>query len=314
MALSNSNGKTCSHSQDDLMLHFYGELPEEAIADLEARLVLCEHCREHFASLKRLEDVIPKTPSVQIEAHVLQSIRNSTSSRLSKLSSPSPSIRLIPRVHRGLQWGVVTAVVLFAFFIGRSSLDQTTGQAQLAANEIDHFSSIDYNANSGIVRIEFDSKRVEGGIEDENIQLLLGQALTNDADPSARFRAAQTVSEWDPVSKLPDEGLVQALQQVLNTDPNDGMKLYALKAIGALFVTVSLPESLHNDLITVLLQSKNSALRMEAMALLTRSEMLDMDLLPIFEAATADQNPLIRNRAEDVLSGFQGERPLEVIQ
>ena len=307
----------CSHNQEDLILHFYGELEEAQRPEIEARLIVCEACKHHYDALGSIQNEIPREPSVTLDDATLSAIRAATSSRLASEVKSRPRISLMPRLAPRMQWGMVAAIVLVSFFVGRSSF-QTEGPAMLAGLGSDtRVSNVDFNSSTGQVQIKFDDvdrSTVEGNYEDRDIQSLLGSTLIQTADPASRLRTVRSVSEWTPVSVEPDESLVSALQQVLNTDTNDGIRLHALKALRALFVSVPVPESLKNDLITVLLHGENSAMRIEAMYLLIESQLIDQDMVPIMEAASQDNNPLIRYKADEMLLGLDEATPLEVIQ
>ena len=92
--------KRCSHNQDDLVLHFYGELEESESAVVEARITMCDGCKTAYDSLVRLENTVPRTPAVTLSDEVMESIRQSTGARVRALSETQrSSYSLIPRIQ-----------------------------------------------------------------------------------------------------------------------------------------------------------------------------------------------------------------------
>lgn len=224
---------------------------------------------------------------------------------------------LIPGFSRSSQWAMVFGMILIAFIAGRGTL-QPAGYAGNPLEEIpSRVSGIDYNASDGLVQIQFERSTqgiVEGGIRDLRVQSLLGSALRDDENPAGRLSAARVVSESNFLDIRPDPGLISALQVVLETESNQGIRLQAIKALRSLFVAIPVSEDLKRQLFDVLLKDPNSAVRIEAMDLLTRSELVTLEMKSILESARTDLNPLIRRKAEVVLEKMETSGLLEDIQ
>ncbi|NQV73792.1 hypothetical protein HQ496_11775 [bacterium] len=310
--------KRCSHSQDDLILHYYGELEESESAVIEARIVICDGCKAAYDSLVQLENTLPRTPSVSLSDEVLESIRQSTGARVRALSEKkSSSYSLIPGFKRGPQWAMVAASVALAFMVGRSSIEPGVFSDALPLEAPSRISAIDYDAAQGMVQIQYEQSsmgQINGGIHDNEIQTLLGSAILDDENPAGRLRAAQILSASSFLEIQPDQKLIDAFQAVLASERNPGIRLQIVKALQAIFVRIPISEELKAQLFELLISDPNTAVRLEVLDLLTQSERTSIELKAILEAAQSDMNPLIRRRAEEALGGFQTADLLEDIK
>ena len=310
--------KRCSHSQDDLILHFYGELEESESAVVEARMMICDGCKAAYDSMVLLEKTVPRTPAINLSDDVLESIRHSTSARVRSISDKQQSsYSLIPGFKRGPQWAMVAASVLLAFVVGRSSIKPDVFTDALPLEAPSRISAIDYDAVQGMVQIQYEQSsmgQINGGIHDNEIQTLLGSAILDDENPAGRLRAAQILSASSFLEIQPDQKLIDAFQAVLASERNPGIRLQIVKALQALFVRIPISDELKSQLFELLISDPNTAVRLEVLELLTQSERTSIEMKAIYEAAQSDINPLIRRRAEEALSGFQTADLLEDIK
>ena len=308
---------TCSHSQDELVLHFHGELDAQLAAVISARLLICESCRESFETLEALSLVVPRRPTVVLEEDTLAAIRSATSARLSAVNRNKQSYSLIPGLRRSTQWGFVTAMVFLAFIVGRSSFQPQSLTQALPLDPPSRISAIDYDAAQGMVQIQYEQSslgQVRGAVHDSKVQTLLGSAILDEDNPAGRLRAAQILSESNFLELLPDHELTNAFQSVLETEKNPGIRLQIIKALKSLFVQIPLTSSLKEQLYTLLINDTNTAVRLEVLDLLTQNERASIEMRTILELAQGDMNPLIRRKAQEALDGLQETGPLEEVK
>lgn len=310
--------KRCSHNQDDLVLHFYGELEESESAVVQARITMCDGCKTAYDSLVRLENTVPRTPAVTLSDEVMESIRQSTGARVRALSETQrSSYSLIPGFKRGPQWAMVAASVVLAFVVGRSSTGPAVFTDALPLEAPSKISAIDYDAVQGVVQIQYEQSsigQINGAVHDNEIQTLLGSAIMDDDNPAGRLRAAQILSASSFLEIQPDQKLIDAFQAVLASERNPGIRLQIVKALQAIFVRIPLSEELKAQLFELLISDPNTAVRLEVLDLLTQSERTSIEMKAILEAAQSDMNPLIRRRAEEALGGFETADLLEDIK
>ncbi len=309
-------GNTCSHNKDDLVLYFYDEMDDQQRADIEARMVVCSSCKEAFASMESLSLTVPRSPSIEIDATTLDAIRNATSRRLQAEQASYRSRLLIPRLGHRMQWSAIAVAAVAIFFIGRISID-TSSLAPTVASDLAsqaHVSDIDFDSDRGLVQIQYESAlqtSITGDMSDSRVQALLGRALMDGENPGSRLSAARAVSEANFLGIRPDQSLITALLQVLSTETNGGIKLQTLKALNSLHRSAPVAEDVKQHLVDILLTDANSALRIEALKVLTRSELVSIEMQSVLEAARQDNNPFIRRQATNALIEFEQTTRLE---
>ena len=310
---------SCSHDREDLILFYYDELPATNKKDIEARLAICPNCREQLASLQSLEAIVPRSPSIEITDETLTAIREATSRRIAEVaprrngSSSWSGLSLVPR------FAVAASVLMAVFFLGRLSGGVQSDQslAVFGDSEDTQISDISFDPESGIVQIQYQEARptsIEADISDERIQTLLRQALRDQDDPGSRLRAVRAVSEANFMNAAPDPALVDAMKEVLLVETNEGIRLQTLKALNSLHAGMPVGDELKTTLIDLLTQEQSSAIRMEALQLLTRSELASLELQSALQSARQDLNPFIRRQAEAALTEFETTSRLEDIQ
>ncbi len=322
----------CKHDKKDLVLHYYSELSEAATADVDVRLKVCPACAEYYAEFSGMEAIIPRSPSVEPDESVMTAVRAVTARRLREREGEQ-SRRLEPRgfVLPGpirSRLSLVTALVVFAFLGGRwSTSSNQTGISVFDAPSIADISDIAYDAETGTVRIKYrtvSASSIDGSFEDSRVRSLVEHALVNRDNPSTRLRAVKLLNMMDVEQIRPDAGLVSALAVILKDDPNSGMKLQAIGALRRIHEGAALDKEMTELLLGILDSSDNSALRIEALELLTASELARQDLNRVLTRASRDENSFIRFRALAALDdmppvgmprdGMQGTIPLDQIK
>ena len=315
---------SCSHSREDLVLYHYDELGASARADMDSRLKACPACRDQLEGLRELEFSVPRTPSVQIDDDVLSGIRMSTTRRLrEEAARPASRFRWaawpsMPRLALAL------GAVVIVFFLGR----MTAGDASLPQLMADlprtglpsadaRISDISVDRETGIVQISWEESRpvsIQAELSDSRVQALLSQALLDESNPGGRLRAVRAVSQVEAIQAEPDPALTGALEGVLFTESNEGIRLQTLKALGSLHRATPISSSLKTKLIDMLKNERNPAVRIEVLNLLTNNELTSMELQDALQQARKDVNPFIRSQAEAVLAELETSQPLESVE
>lgn len=120
-------------TDDDLVLHYYGEMSEAAEQRACAHLETCETCRSNLAALQRVMAAIDSAPVPEPDAWFEQR----TWARLESSLSESPRAAAIPRTAwalpwRAMAWGAATALVIIAAFVaGQFSSNNVAPQQQV---------------------------------------------------------------------------------------------------------------------------------------------------------------------------------------
>ncbi|TDI70054.1 MAG: HEAT repeat domain-containing protein [Bacteroidetes bacterium] len=310
---------SCKHDKKDLILHFYGELDGVESAKIDARLQECFACEEYYTGLVSLETAVPRSPSVEPDETVMAAIRQATGRRLREIAGQR-SRRLEPRraissVPIWARVSVVTVAVVLVFVGGRFSGGGTAAPSSDPSNlVIADISDIVFDNMTGQIRVDYRTlgvNSVSGSLADEKIRMLLNYALTNADNPATRLRAMKMLDMLDPDVVEPDPQLVTALGGIIRDDPNNGMKLRAITALRKIFSGTELDKDLSDLLMKILDTSPNSALRIEALRVLTESELARQDLIRVLVRAARDENSAIRFQARTAIDELDGTIPLE---
>ncbi|MDA0378946.1 MAG: zf-HC2 domain-containing protein [Bacteroidetes bacterium] len=309
---------TCQQHREDLVLYHYDELGQAARADLEAHMASCGACRAHLEDLRQLEARIPRLPSVSLDESALESIRDAATLRLLDEGFPSTPARPGLRLVR-LKWAVAACIAIATFVAGRYSVGD--GVAAFDSPDIPvlgaRISDIEFDTESGMVQISWEESRpvtLRADLEDARVQSLLSQALEDQDNPGSRLRALRAMSQATLPQTAPDPVLVDALESVLRTEGNEGIRLQTVKALHIINGRAPLPEPLKQLLIVMLSEERSPAIRLEVLQLLVSSEQASMQWWEALQAARSDANPLIRRQAESALAGMESTQPLEQVQ
>jgi hypothetical protein len=115
-------------TDDELVLHYYGEMNEAAEARACAHLDQCVECREHLQQLQRVMAAIDSVPVPEPDAFFEQR----TWAKL------QPSITKVPRARawalpwRAIAWGAAAALVIIAAFVAGQFTSQPAAPLQTA--------------------------------------------------------------------------------------------------------------------------------------------------------------------------------------
>jgi len=313
--------QNCTHNKEDLVLYYYNETDEAASADVDARLQVCQVCKQYYASLGEMEMVVPRRPSLEPDDAVMSSIRAATASRLREISTASrPQLRLATgRVSLAIfrRLTVVASVLALVFIGGLFAGGSGALELENSSDRLASISDVQYDESTGLINVHYRTERqsmISGTLGDAGIRSMLEMALTDESNPAARLRATKLLAQIDYYPIEPSSDFVSALEKILVADRNVGMQLHAVKALQKVHGDRQLPEYLSLTLMEMLESSPNSALRIEILELLTQSEVARQGMARLLERATTDENSYIRNRARVALDEMDRSVPLEELQ
>lgn len=121
-------------TDDDLVLHYYGEMEGPTRATMHRHLDACEDCRERFATLQRVLAVVETVPAPALP----ESFERVVWARLEPaLPKPRGWFSWLLATPPNLAW-VATILLLIAgaFFAGRLSRSDTTGATLVTAEQV----------------------------------------------------------------------------------------------------------------------------------------------------------------------------------
>ena len=299
---------TCEKIRTQLSLLLYGELSFDEEEAVDAHLEGCAECR---AALEREREVHAAFDQAEIEppASALWEARQSLQKRIAAERAPASRAGWWDRFldTAWLKPAGAMALVMIGFlgarlapglgleFMGMSLADPWGAQ---------HVRSVEPAPDGGI-QIVLDETRqrvVSGGLDDQNIRVLLLSAAKDPSDPGLRYETVGILNDRAQATEVRDT-LIYALEH----DENAGVRL---KAMDGLRPFVRQPE-VRKALAGVLLSDGNPGMRTQAIDLLTQGvgestdntgNGLDRDIIgTLQELMNTEDNAYVRQRGQRVL-------------
>jgi hypothetical protein len=299
----------CEKVRPQLSLLLYGELSFDEEETVDAHLESCAECR---AALERERALHAAFDRVEAEppASVLWDARQNLRERIAAEQGPAGSRRvgwwdqLLDA--RWLRSAGALALVTIGFFGARFAPDLGLGAVGMSLTDPggQRVRSVEPGPNGGI-QIVLDETRqrvVSGGLDDQNIRVLLLSAAKDPSDPGLRYETVGILNDRAQAAEVRDT-LIYALEH----DENAGVRL---KAMDGLKPFVGQPD-VRKALAGVLLSDGNPGMRTQAIDLLTQGvgesgnapgNALDRDMIgTLQELMNRENNAYVRQRGQRVL-------------
>ncbi|MCU1337399.1 MAG: putative transrane anti-sigma factor [Bryobacterales bacterium] len=314
------NGKndSCEMIRTQLAMLLYGELSFDEEEAVDAHLESCAECR---AALDRERVLHAAFDQAEIEppAQVLWESRQNLQERIASEHALTSSRganwwdqfvdALMLRPANGSGWmkpAGALALVTLGFLAARVVPNAGVGVVGMSMADpgAQRVRSVEPAPNGGI-QIVLDETRqriVSGGLDDQNIRVLLLSAAKDPSDPGLRYETVGILNDRAQTAEVRDT-LIYALEH----DENAGVRL---KAMDGLKPFVLQPE-VRKALAGVLLSDGNPGMRTQAIDLLTQGvgestgnigNALDRDVIgTLQELMNRENNAYVRQRGQRVL-------------
>ena len=299
---------TCEKVREQLSMLLYGELSFDQEETVDAHLESCAECR---AALERERELHAAFDQVEAEppASVLWESRQNLQRQIAAEHAPPHRVswwdRFLDTAWLKPVGGL--ALLTIGFMAARvvPGLVPSLGLGVTGMSLMDpgaqRVRSVEPGPNGGI-QIVLDETRqrvVSGGLDDQNLRVLLLSAAKDPSDPGLRYETVGILNDRAQAAEVRDT-LIYALEH----DENAGVRL---KAMDGLKPFVKQPE-VRKALAGVLLSDGNPGMRTQAIDLLTQgvgesnSNSLDRDIIgTLQELMNSENNAYVRQRGERVL-------------
>ena len=293
----------------------YGELSFDEEGAVDAHLEGCAECR---AALERERQMHAAFDEVEIDppASVLWESRQNLQRRIAAEHAPAHRVSWWDQFldAKWLRSAGALALLSIGFFGARMFPNLGLGVTgmSLADPGAQRVRSVGPAANGGvqIVLDETRQRTVSGGLDDQNIRVLLLSAAKDASDPGLRYETVGILNDRAQAAEVRDT-LIYALEH----DENAGVRL---KAMDGLKPFVKQPE-VRKALTGVLLSDGNPGMRTQAIDLLTQGvgestadstgNALDRDIIgTLQELMNSENNAYVRQRGERVLQLVNASR------
>jgi hypothetical protein len=295
---------TCEKVREQLSLLLYGELSFDEEGAVDTHLEGCTECR---AALEREREIHAAFDRAEIEppASVLWESRQNLQRQIAAEHAPVYRVSWWDQFldTRWLKSAGALALLSIGFFGARMFPNLGLGVTGMSLMDpgAQRVRSVEPAPNGG-VQIVLDETRqrvVSGGLDDQNIRVLLLSAAKDPSDPGLRYETVGILNDRAQTAEVRDT-LIYALEH----DENAGVRLKAMDGVKPFVQQAEVRKALAG----VLLSDGNPGMRTQAIDLLTQgvgdstSNGLDRDVIgTLQELMNHENNAYVRQRGERVL-------------
>jgi hypothetical protein len=304
----------CEWVQQNIMLHVYDELADDARYELDQHVARCEACAAELAAAGEFRQTMATVTVVEPSPNLLTSSRMRLQEAL-ETTQPGgfwTRVTFDPGVwFRQMRFSpALAAVLLLAGFGGGTALTfqvmkgsgptvdpGTPAGAPSAEANITGIRSVTPEPGTNRVNIKYDTVKTEetaGSLNDARIQQLLLFAAQNNTNSGVRVDSVDLLRQ-----RMNDSRVREALVYTLRYDNNPGVRLKALEGLGSYVkddvrVRDAVLETLTND--------ANPGLRTEALQILEPVSADASVRATLERLAAKDSNKFIRDQSRAQLA------------
>jgi len=305
----------CEWVRENIVLHVYGELADDARHELEQHIARCADCaaelkaEQEFHALLSQDRAMDPSPNLLAASRMrLQEALETTSQgawwhrlafdpanwlRQMRFSPALASVILI----LGFAGGVGTTVKLYGGRpSGPTAINPSPTQPSSDAS-IAGINSISQDPGTSQISIKYNTvstQEASGSLNDQRIQQLLLYAARNNYNSGVR------VDSVDLLAQRPGDTQVrEALMYALQNDTNPGVRLKSLDALGNYVKTDT---NVRDAVLRALVNDSNSGVRIEALRLIEPVKADGSVRGVLMALAAKDQSTYIKSQARTMLA------------
>ncbi len=304
----------CEWVRENITLHVYGELADDARHELEQHVVRCADCAAELKSEQEFHAVLSQDRAAEPTPNLLAASRMRLQEGLETAEpggfwrrlvfdpavwlrqvSFSPALASVILIL-GFAGGVGTTYRVF----GRPSpgpIAGTTATPTPAEASITGIRSITQDPGSDKINIKYDTVstlETQGSMNDQRIQQLLLFAARNNYNSGVRMDSVDLLTQKPDVSQVRD-----ALIYALRYDTNPGVRLKALDGLGG-FVKDDV--RVRDVVLEALVNDSNPGVRTEALRLIEPVKADGSVRGVLMTLSAKDQSQYIKSQARTMLA------------
>jgi HEAT repeats len=306
----------CDWTKENVVLHIYGELADDAKFEFEQHVRHCLGCRRELEAALELKDSMAAAPVKEVSPSFLaanrmqlqealehaEQSRNIFSSFVFDATGWFHQIKLAPALTAalliiGFAGGVGTTYRMMADHGG--GLIPTPTPAPYAEANIAGFESITPTANSNQVQIKYNTLQpqvLNGSSDDPRIRQLLVLAARSTRNPAIVLDSIDVLTHGSE-----DNAVREVLIEALRYDKNPGVRL---KSLDALKSYVRDDVHVRDAVVESLLHDNNAGVRQEAISLLDAVKADSSVRSALTVLADRDPNKFIREESKRYLASM----------
>jgi hypothetical protein len=302
----------CEWVRENITLHVYGELADDARHELEQHVARCADCAAELKAEQQLHAVL----SQEREAEPTPNLLAASRMRLQEALETAEQGRFWHRLAfdpanwlRQIRFSpaLASAILILGFAGGVGTAYKVTGHPAAggtnvaaptsAEASITGIRSITQDPSTNTVNIQYDTvttQKAEGSMSDQRIQQLLLFAARNNYNSGVRMDSVDLLTQKPDVSQV-REALVYALRY----DTNPGVRLKALDGLGSF---VKNDTRVRDVVLEALVNDSNPGVRTEALRLIEPVKADGSVRGVLMTLAAKDQSQYIKSQARTMLA------------
>ena len=303
----------CEWVRQNITLHVYGELADDARHELEQHVARCADCAAELKAEQQFHALLSQDRAADPSPNLLASSRMRLQDALETAKQGGFLHRLAFDPANWLRQvrfspALASAILVLGFAGGVGTTYKIYGTRPTAIAEpsqastpnessIAGISSITQDPGSNQISIKYNTvstQEAQGSLNDQRIQQLLLYAARNNYNSGVR------VDSVDLLAKEPGDMQVrEALMYALQNDTNPGVRLKSLDALGNY---VKNDTNVRDAVLRALVNDTNSGVRIEALRLLEPVKADGSVRGVLIALAAKDQSTYIKSQARTLLA------------
>jgi hypothetical protein len=304
----------CEWVRQNIVLHVYGELADDACHELEQHVARCADCAVKLKAEQDFHAMLSQDRAPEPSPNLLASSRMRLQEALETAKQGGFLSRLTFDPANWLRQvrfspALASAILIVGFAGGmgtafkvipheQPSPISTIPVAQPATDaSIAGISSITQDPGTNQISIKYNTlstQEAQGSLNDQRIQQLLLYAARNNYNSGVRVDSVDLLAQ-----KTSDMQVRDALIYALQNDTNPGVRLKSLTALGNY---VKDDANVRDAVLRALVNDSNSGVRIEALHLLEPVEADGSVRGVLMTLAARDQSQYIRSQARTMLA------------
>ena len=300
----------CEWVQENILLHIYNELQDDARYELEQHVARCAECAAELKASRQLQASLSQFPVEEPSPNLVAASRMRLQEALETTEQGGFWERLVFDPGAWLRpIKLAPALAAAIFIVGLAGGMGATYQVMNGRNPVSPLAtapsessitgiqSITQQPGSSEIKIKYNTvstQEAEGSLNDQRIQQLLLFATRNNYNSGVRMDSV------DLLTQTPNDVRVrEALLYALRYDSNPGVRLKAIEGLGSY---VKDDVRVRNALLEALVNDSNPGVRCQAIHLLEPVRADSSVRVVLQKLAENEQNQYIRSQARNVLA------------
>jgi len=302
----------CEWVRENITLHVYGELADDARHELEQHVARCADCAAELKAEQEFHDLLSRERAAEPTPNLLTASRMRLQEALETAEQGGFWQRVAFDPANWLRQvrfspALASAILIFGFAGGLGTsykvfVHQPSGPSAAAAPasaeaSITGIRSITQEPGTNQIAIKYDTVstlETQGSLNDQRIQQLLLFAARNNYNSGVRMDSVDLLTQKPDVSQVRD-----ALIYALRYDTNPGVRLKALDGLGG-FVKDDV--RVRDAVLEALVNDANPGVRTEALRMIEPVKADGSVRGVLMTLAAKDQSQYIKSQARTMLA------------